>query len=137
MLFGRADEEMRALRAAGIAFEIVPGVSAAFAAAADLQVSLTRRGVARSVAFLTPCIGTDEAKSNWIDVASSVDTAVIYMAGRNLAVVAAIAVLAGVAFAQKARLSGQSGGEVPRVASITTLAALVPNSEFLQRAYVL
>lgn len=95
MLFGRADEEMRALRAAGIAFEIVPGVSAAFAAAADLQVSLTRRGVARSVAFLTPCIGTDEAKSNWIDVASSVDTAVIYMAGRNLAVVAARLVAAG------------------------------------------
>ena len=95
MLFGRADEEMRALRAAGIAFEVVPGVSAAFAAAADLQVSLTRRGVARSVAFLTPCIGTEEAESNWIDVASTVDTAVIYMAGRNLAVVAARLVAAG------------------------------------------
>ena len=95
MLFGRADEEMRALRAAGIAFEVVPGVSAAFAAASDLQVSLTRRGVARSVAFLTPCIGADEAESNWIDVARTADTAVIYMAGRNLAVVAARLVAAG------------------------------------------
>lgn len=95
MLFGRADEEMRALRAAGIPFEIVPGVSAAFAAAADLQVSLTRRGVARSVAFLTPCIGTDEAESNWIDVARAADTAVIYMAGRNLDVVASRLIAAG------------------------------------------
>jgi len=53
MLFGRADEEMRALEAAGIDYEIVPGITAASAGAAALRRSLTLRGVARSVALLT------------------------------------------------------------------------------------
>ncbi|SMF98171.1 uroporphyrinogen-III C-methyltransferase [Burkholderia singularis] len=53
MLFGRADEEMRALEAAGIDYEIVPGITAALAGAAALKRSLTLRGVARSVAFAT------------------------------------------------------------------------------------
>ncbi|QGZ60851.1 uroporphyrinogen-III C-methyltransferase [Paraburkholderia acidisoli] len=53
MLFGRADEEMRALEAAGIAFEVVPGITAALASAATLQRSLTLRGVSRSVALAT------------------------------------------------------------------------------------
>src|SRR5689334_13457426 len=57
MLFGRAHEELDALAAAGIEFEIVPGVTAALAASADLGVSLTRRGTARSVVFLTPRVG--------------------------------------------------------------------------------
>ena len=51
MLFGRAGEEIDALRAAGIEFEIVPGVSAAFAAAAALEVSLTDRRKAARVVF--------------------------------------------------------------------------------------
>ncbi len=53
MLFGRADEEMRALEAAGIDYEVVPGITAALAGAASLQRSLTLRGVARSVALAT------------------------------------------------------------------------------------
>ncbi|OXH82658.1 uroporphyrin-III methyltransferase, partial [Burkholderia multivorans] len=53
MLFGRADEEMRALEAAGIDYEVVPGITAALASAATLKRSLTLRGVARSVAFAT------------------------------------------------------------------------------------
>ncbi len=50
-LFGRVQEEIDALRAAGIDFEIVPGVTAATAASAELGVSLTRRGFARHVVF--------------------------------------------------------------------------------------
>jgi len=53
MMFGRADEELRALEAAGIDVEVVPGITAALAAAATLKRSLTLRGVARSVAFAT------------------------------------------------------------------------------------
>ncbi|WP_180970702.1 uroporphyrinogen-III C-methyltransferase [Burkholderia sp. WAC0059] len=53
MLFGRADEEMRALEAAGIEYEVVPGITAALASAATLRRSLTLRGVARSVALAT------------------------------------------------------------------------------------
>jgi len=48
MLFGRAQEEIDALTAAEIEFEVVPGVTAACAASAELGVSLTRRGVART-----------------------------------------------------------------------------------------
>src|SRR5205823_12048591 len=51
MLLGRAQEEIGALEAAGVRYEIVPGVTAALAAAAELATSLTQRGVTRSVAF--------------------------------------------------------------------------------------
>jgi uroporphyrin-III C-methyltransferase len=53
LLFGRAAEEIQALRAAKIAFEIVPGISAGFAAAAAAQVSLTDRRLASHVLFTT------------------------------------------------------------------------------------
>ena len=53
MLFGRADEEMRALEEAGIDYEVVPGITAALAAAASVKRSLTLRGVSRSVALAT------------------------------------------------------------------------------------
>jgi uroporphyrin-III C-methyltransferase / precorrin-2 dehydrogenase / sirohydrochlorin ferrochelatase len=53
MIFGRADEEIAACRAAGIAVDVVPGVTAAQAAASRLKVSLTRRGEARRVQYIT------------------------------------------------------------------------------------
>lgn len=79
MLFGRADEEMRALEAAGIAFEVVPGITAALAGAATLKRSLTLRGVARSVALVTPkrAPGTEAAS-----VQPAADSLVYYM-GRD------------------------------------------------------
>ncbi len=52
-LFGRLEEELIALREAGIPFEIVPGVASPFAAAADLGIPLTRRLTARRVQFIT------------------------------------------------------------------------------------
>ena len=84
MLFGRAQEEIDALRAAGIEFEVVPGVTAASAASADLGVSLTRRGRARSVCFVTPRAGTGEPDNGWARNVIAADTAVIYM-GSGLA----------------------------------------------------
>jgi uroporphyrin-III C-methyltransferase len=84
LIFGRAQEEIDALRAAGIAFEIVPGVTAASAAAAQLGVSLTRRGVARKVAFVTPRAGAGEPANDWVAAVAAADTAVIYM-GAGLA----------------------------------------------------
>ena len=53
MLYARADEEMRVLEAAGLPFEIVPGITTALAGAAAIRRSLTLRGVARSVCFST------------------------------------------------------------------------------------
>src|ERR1700751_1476001 len=65
MLFGRAHEEISFLVATRIPVEIVPGVTAALAASAAAKVSLTRRGVSRSVVFATPRVGEDEAPSGW------------------------------------------------------------------------
>lgn len=53
MIFGRANEEIEVLRQAGIVFEVIPGITAAQAAAATLKVSLTDRGNARRLQFIT------------------------------------------------------------------------------------
>jgi uroporphyrin-III C-methyltransferase len=97
MLFGRAHEEISALREAGIAFEVVPGVTAALAASAELGVSLTRRGLARSVAFLTPRVGAGEKPNDWARAAASADTAVIYMGVGEAAAITASLLECGVA----------------------------------------
>ncbi|CAN7178853.1 uroporphyrinogen-III C-methyltransferase [Caballeronia sp. LjRoot29] len=81
MLFGRADEEMRALEAAGIEYEVVPGITAALASAATLKRSLTLRGVARSVALATYSRAPD---SDEIREQASADSLVFYM-GRDSA----------------------------------------------------
>jgi uroporphyrin-III C-methyltransferase len=80
MLFGRADEEIRFLEKEGVKVEVVPGITAAFAASAELGTSLTRRGVSRSVVFATPRHGEGESPSQWARAAASADTAVLYMA---------------------------------------------------------
>lgn len=63
MLFGRADEEIQALKILGVAVEVVPGITAALAAAAAIQQSLTLRGVSRSVAFVTLAQGIENTSS--------------------------------------------------------------------------
>jgi uroporphyrin-III C-methyltransferase len=79
LMFGRAQEELDALAAAGIEVEIVSGITAALAAGASLGVSLTRRGVSRNVTFVTPRVGEDEAVSDWATAVLNSDTAIIYM----------------------------------------------------------
>jgi len=83
-LFGRAQEEIDALRRAGVDFEIVPGVTAATAAAAELGVSLTRRGLSRHVVFVTPRAAEGERGNDWAASVLAADTAVLYM-GAGLA----------------------------------------------------
>ena len=88
LLFGRAQEELAALRAAGIACEIVPGISAAFATSAELGVSLSERGVSRSVVFVTPRVGEGERPGDWVASVLAADTAALYMAGERSGAVA-------------------------------------------------
>lgn len=97
MLFGRAQEEIDALHAEGIEVEVVPGVTAALAASAALKVSLTRRGVSRNVAFVTPRVGESERASDWIASAASADTAVVYMGAREAAMLSRELVSRGLA----------------------------------------
>jgi uroporphyrin-III C-methyltransferase len=79
LLFGRAQEEIAALESAGIAYEIVPGITAALAAAAAVGTSLSQRGVVRTVAFATPRVGSGEDVSNWLRGFSAADAGAIYM----------------------------------------------------------
>jgi uroporphyrin-III C-methyltransferase len=79
MLFGRAHEEIAYLVAKGISVRVVPGVTAALAAAAELAVSLTRRGLSRSIAFLTTRAAPGEPANDWVRTAIAADTVAIYM----------------------------------------------------------
>jgi uroporphyrin-III C-methyltransferase len=80
MLFGRADEELSALEAHGIDVEVVPGITTAVAAAAATRQPLTKRGVARSVAFFTSSTAPAHPDEPAIP---STDTLVQYMGGRE------------------------------------------------------
>ena len=95
MLFGRAQEEIDALRSAGIQCEIVPGITAALSASADLGISLTRRGMSRSVAFVTPRVGAGEDASGWIKTVRSADSTVLYMAAGRAAAIASTLIANG------------------------------------------
>jgi uroporphyrin-III C-methyltransferase / precorrin-2 dehydrogenase / sirohydrochlorin ferrochelatase len=86
MLFGRAAEEMDALRASDVEFEVVPGVSAAFAAAAAIGSSLTDRSCASNVIFST---GHHAKSHNDAPLPALEDaTRVVYMPGRDLTLLA-------------------------------------------------
>src|SRR5579862_8796846 len=97
MIFGRADEEISACRAAAIAVEVVPGITTAQGAASRLLVSLTHRGKARRVQYLTGH-GRDgklPADIDWASVADPAVTTVVYMPGKTLPELVANAVQAG------------------------------------------
>ena len=84
LLFGRASEEIDALRNSSIEFEIVPGISAAFGAAAAAQVSLTDRQVASHVLFTTFSRSEDARAFSGIAIAPDT-TVVVYMPGPDYA----------------------------------------------------
>lgn len=84
LVFGRAGEELAALRDAGISHEIVPGVTAAFAAAADLALPLTLRGVSSSMVFTTGHDLKGATLPDWARLAIDGATVAVYM-GRTVA----------------------------------------------------
>jgi uroporphyrin-III C-methyltransferase len=90
-LFGRLEEELLALRAAGIGFEIVPGVTSASAAAAVAGLPLTRRLAARRVQFVTAAdvTGGLPGALNWRALADPDCTTVVFMGRRTWAAMAA------------------------------------------------
>ncbi|KAB7771803.1 uroporphyrinogen-III C-methyltransferase [Xanthomonas maliensis] len=87
LLFGRAGEEIAFLRQAGIGVQVINGVSAAFAAAAALQVSLTHRAHCHGISFVTAHTH-DHGQPNWAALAASGTTLGIYMGLRRAAAVA-------------------------------------------------
>lgn len=89
-IFGRGGEEAEALRGAGVEFEIVPGISSAFAAAAYAGIPLTHRGVSASVA-----VTTGVRVGNGTDLAVNADTLVVLMGVADLRQIAADLIRAG------------------------------------------
>lgn len=79
LIFGRAGEEIEALRAAGLAVEVVPGITAASAAAAAAGVSLTDRRLAPGVAFVTGHRQSAAQTQAWVALIQSGLTLAVYM----------------------------------------------------------
>lgn len=81
LIFGRAGEELDVLREAGVEVEIVPGVTAALAAAATLRVSLTDRRTADQLLLVSAHRGHGKDDSDWHCLVTSRTTVVVYMPG--------------------------------------------------------
>ena len=97
MIFGRATEEIDACRAAGVAVEVVPGITSAQGAAARLGVSLTERATARRVQYIT---GHDRKGQlppdiDWASIADPSATTIVYMPKKTLSELAARAIAQG------------------------------------------
>ena len=98
LVFGRASEEIAALTEARIPFEIVPGITAAFAVAAKLKTSLTDRGSASKLVFATAHHAADklELTPKWEGAFPKDATLVIYMPGRRFRLLADELIASGI-----------------------------------------
>jgi uroporphyrin-III C-methyltransferase len=88
-LFGRGGEEALALAAAGIAFEVVPGITSAQGCAAQLKIPLTHRGIAEGVRYVTGhCRADERLDFDWEGLADHRTTLVVYMGLASIAEIA-------------------------------------------------
>jgi len=94
LIFGRAGEEMEALRRANVDFEVIPGVTSALACAAAAEVSLTHRKTASAVLFLSSH-HADDRIADWKAYVACGATLALYMPGSNYGQVAAQLISAG------------------------------------------
>jgi uroporphyrinogen III methyltransferase / synthase len=114
-VFGRGGEEARALRDAGVPYEIVPGITAGVAAAAYAGIPVTHRGLASAVALVTghEDPDKDETAIDWPALAAFPGTLVFYMGVRRLPAIATSLIAAGrsahepVAIVERGTLPGQ------------------------------
>jgi uroporphyrin-III C-methyltransferase len=95
-VFGRGGEELQVLRAAGVRAHVVPGVTAAFAAAASAGAPLTHRGLAQAVTFVTGHAAKDaEPDLDWAALGRGNETVVVYMGLSTAPAIAARLIEAG------------------------------------------
>jgi uroporphyrin-III C-methyltransferase len=125
LIFGRAGEEIAALRGADIPFEIVPGITAAFAAAARLKTPLTDRSAASKLILATAhhAAGKLELTPKWDGAFPEDATLVIYMPGRKFRALADDLVASGIAAATPCVAISKATTAEERI-HITTLAEL-------------
>jgi uroporphyrin-III C-methyltransferase len=84
-VFGRVGEEAEFLRAHGVSVDVVPGVTAASAAAAQFNFPLTHRGEARRVIFTTARVGSGDVIEDWAAASDPEATVAVYMGGEAAA----------------------------------------------------
>jgi siroheme synthase len=87
-IFGRANEEVDSLRAAGVRFEVVPGVTAMSGAAAAAGISLTDRRTTSAVVLVTAQTCKGNARPNWRAIANTGATMAVYMPGDRYELIA-------------------------------------------------
>ena len=127
MVFGRANEEMAACRAAGVRVEVVPGVTAALGAAAELGLSLTDRTAARRLQFVTGHAHDGHAPDHdWERLADPWTTTVFYMGGRTFGEMLPRLLAAGLATDTPA--VAVRGATTASSAHVVTTAAGVPDA---------
>jgi uroporphyrin-III C-methyltransferase len=97
LIFGRAGEEIEALRKSNIEYEIVPGITSALGAAAAAGIPLTHREIASTLVLTTGQRASGQEDLDWAQIASSEATLVVYMPGHDYAGVTARLVAAGFA----------------------------------------
>lgn len=95
MVFGRAQEEIDALRAAGIDYEVVPGVTAVLAASAELKRPLTQRARSRHFVMVTPKHADGTPENDWVRPIVDADAAAVYMGGAAVREITSALLLAG------------------------------------------
>jgi uroporphyrinogen III methyltransferase/synthase len=125
MVFGRGGEEAIALAAAGLPFEVVPGVTAGVAAPAYAGIPVTHRGVSTSVTFITghEDPGKDRDQTDWAALARAGGTLVLYMGVSRLAKIATALIEGGRSPSTPAAII--EWGTYPRQRTVTaTLATL-------------
>ncbi|WP_151720335.1 uroporphyrinogen-III C-methyltransferase [Gemmobacter serpentinus] len=140
-VFGRLEEEIIALSAQGIGFEIVPGVTAATSATAAAGLPLTRRLTARRVQFITGADtrGQLPGDLNWAALADPMAVTVIYMGQRTFPDLAARLIQAGMDAATPALLAHGISTPDETIArhSIASLAAHLRNADTSQPGLIL
>ncbi len=89
LIFGRGFEEAQTLAAAGIPYDIIPGITAAQGCAASARVPLTHRGLATGLRYVTGhCKANEPLDLDWQSLADRETTLVIYMGAANIAEIA-------------------------------------------------
>jgi uroporphyrin-III C-methyltransferase len=97
LIFGRAAEEMAALREEGIEFEVVPGITAAIAAAAEARIPLTDRESSSAITFATAHSATGKHPIDFARLAGNNGTLALYMPGGSYGEVSRQMIAAGMA----------------------------------------
>ncbi|HEY1271003.1 MAG TPA: uroporphyrinogen-III C-methyltransferase, partial [Terriglobales bacterium] len=129
MIFGRLAEEIDALRRAGIDFEIVPGVTAAFGAAASAQIALTDRRISPALVLLAGHRASENHEEDWRKFVSSGATLVIYMPGHDYTQIATRLQNAGLRAATPCAIISRA--TTPHEKSLTTTVGDLPRASLL------